>query len=57
MARAALIAPDAATNLFLRAKAVTARHYMTRQLPACALHLARITAGGETVMALEAEAF
>jgi acyl-CoA dehydrogenase len=42
---------------FLRAKLVTGRHYMARHLPATALHLARIRAGGETVMALGADAF
>ncbi len=55
MARVA--AAEADTSPFLQAKLVTARHYMTRQLPACALHLARILAGGETLMALDAEAF
>ena len=53
MARAALEMDDA----FGRAKLVTARHYMTRALPACALHLARIEAGGGTVMGLAAEEF
>ncbi len=38
-------------------KLITARHYMTRQLPATALHRARIEAGGETVMALAADRF
>ena len=42
---------------FGRAKLVTARHFMARQLPACGLHLARIEAGGGTVMALAAEDF
>ena len=42
---------------FYRAKLVTGRHYMRRALPETALHLARIRAGAETVMALEAEAF
>jgi hypothetical protein len=55
MARAA--AAEAETSPFLLAKLVTAEHYMTRQLPACALHLARIVAGGKTLMALDAEAF
>ncbi len=51
-------AAQGAENIpFLQAKLVTARHFMTRQLPTCALHLARIMAGGETVMALPAEAF
>ncbi|GAA0294013.1 acyl-CoA dehydrogenase [Rhodovulum strictum] len=42
---------------FLNAKLVTGRYYMTRQLPATTLHLARITSGAETVMALEPDAF
>jgi hypothetical protein len=42
---------------YLTAKLATGRHYMTRCLPETALHLARITAGGETVMALPPEAF
>ena len=44
-------------DAFHRAKRLTARHYMTRQLPACAQHLARIIAGGESLMALAPEAF
>ncbi|MGG7643763.1 acyl-CoA dehydrogenase C-terminal domain-containing protein [Rhodovulum sp. YNF3179] len=42
---------------FYEGKLVTGRYYMARQLPATALHLARIESGDETVMALEAEAF
>lgn len=57
MARAALDGLDAGDDAFLRAKLVTARHYVTRHLPACALHLARIESGGETVMALAPEDF
>jgi alkylation response protein AidB-like acyl-CoA dehydrogenase len=53
MARAALEMGGS----FGAAKLVTARHYMTRALPACALHLARIEAGGASVMALAAEDF
>ncbi len=53
MARAALDGDDA----FSATKLVTARHFVTRHLPACALHLARIEAGGQTVMALAPEAF
>jgi alkylation response protein AidB-like acyl-CoA dehydrogenase len=57
-ARAALTALDAGGDpAFLQAKLTTGRHYMARQLPACALHLARIESGGETVMALRPEAF
>ena len=42
---------------FLNAKLATGRHYMARHLPMAGLHLARIQAGGETVMALEPQAF
>ena len=42
---------------FLRTKLATGRYYMQRQLPMTATHLARITSGADTVMALEAEAF
>ncbi|WP_296641585.1 acyl-CoA dehydrogenase C-terminal domain-containing protein [Roseinatronobacter sp.] len=58
MARAAYAELDAGTSdvAFYEAKLDTARYYMVRQLPATALHLARIRSGGETVMALaEAE--
>ena len=58
MARAALTALDAGGDApFLQAKLTTGRYYMARHLPACALHLARIESGAETVMALDAEAF
>ena len=53
MAKVAIDGEDA----FSKAKLVTARHFMIRHLPACALHLARIEAGGDTVMALPIEAF
>jgi alkylation response protein AidB-like acyl-CoA dehydrogenase len=54
MARAAYAALDAGTGdpAFYQAKLATARYYMARQLPATALHLARIRSGAETVMAL-----
>ncbi len=42
---------------FHRTKLATGRYYMARQLPATALHLARIQTGAEPVMALAAEAF
>ena len=42
---------------FYRTKIATGRYYMARQLPATAMHLARITSGADTVMALAAEAF
>jgi alkylation response protein AidB-like acyl-CoA dehydrogenase len=59
MAKAALAAQDAGTGdeAFLRAKLATGRYYMARQLPATAMHLARIQTGAEPVMALEPEAF
>jgi alkylation response protein AidB-like acyl-CoA dehydrogenase len=53
MAKAALAGSDD----FHRAKLATGRYYMTRLLPATALHLARIRSGAEPVMALPAEAF
>ena len=45
---------DAGTGdpAFYETKLATARYYMARQLPATALHLARIRSGAETVMAL-----
>ena len=59
MAKAAFTALDAGggDEAFLNAKIVTGRYYMTRQLPACAMHLARIESGADPVMALKAEAF
>ncbi|MBT8152886.1 acyl-CoA dehydrogenase C-terminal domain-containing protein [Epibacterium ulvae] len=42
---------------FYETKLTTARYYMTRQLPATALHLARIQSGADTVMALDADLF
>ena len=47
----------AAVYTALQAKLATARHYMTRHLPATALHLARITAPAEPLLDLPAEAF
>jgi alkylation response protein AidB-like acyl-CoA dehydrogenase len=59
MAKAAYDALDggAADRDFYDAKIATGRFYMARQLPACALHLARIETGAEPVMALPAAAF
>ncbi len=59
MAKAAYAALDAgaADRDFYEAKIATGRYYMARQLPACAMHLARIESGAEPVMALTAEAF
>ena len=41
----------------LEAKLVTARYYMERLMPETAAHLARISAGADSMMALDAEAF
>ncbi len=59
MAKAAYAALDggASDRDFLDAKIATGRYYMARQLPATAMHLARIQSGGDTVMALGAEQF
>ena len=59
MAKAAYAAIDAGTGDadFYQTKIATGRFYMARQLPACAMHLARIESGAETVMALHADAF
>ena len=59
MAKAAFARLDAGDTdtLFLEAKIATGRYYMTRQLPACAMHLARIESGADPVMALAPEAF
>ena len=58
MAKAALAGMDVGQDpAFYEAKLATARFYMARQLPATALHLARIESGADPVMALPAEAF
>ncbi|WP_296762855.1 acyl-CoA dehydrogenase C-terminal domain-containing protein [Sediminimonas sp.] len=59
MARAAHETLEAGADdpAFYETKLATGRHYMARRLPATALHLARINAGGNTVMALDAEQF
>jgi alkylation response protein AidB-like acyl-CoA dehydrogenase len=59
MAKAAKagLAAGAGDRDFLQAKIATGRYYMARQLPATALHLARIRSGAEPVMALPPEAF
>ncbi len=59
MAKAAYLALDAGGGDmgFLETKIATGRYYMARQLPACAMHLARIESGADPVMALAAEAF
>jgi hypothetical protein len=50
-------AATAETSDFRAAKLATGRYYMQRQLPATAMHLARIRSGAEPVMALPAESF
>lgn len=59
MAKAAYAGLDAGASDrdFLEAKIATGRYYMARQLPATAMHRARIETGAEPVMALAAEAF
>ncbi len=59
MARAAGAARDAGRGdaAFLDAKLATGRYYMARQLPAAALHLARIRTGAAPVMTLDDSAF
>ncbi|MCC5991873.1 MAG: acyl-CoA dehydrogenase C-terminal domain-containing protein [Rhodobacteraceae bacterium] len=59
MARAAHAALDAGASDadFYHTKLATGRYYMARQLPATAMHLARIQSGAEPVMALQAEQF
>ena len=59
MAKVAYAALDAGAGdrAFYETKIATGRYYMARQLPACAMHLARIESGAEPVMALAAEAF
>ncbi|RBP91843.1 hypothetical protein DFO80_107136 [Rhodobacter sp. 140A] len=59
MAQAAYAALDggATDKDFYEGKIATGRYYMARQLPACAMHLARIESGAEPVMSLAAEQF
>ncbi len=59
MAKAAQEALDAGDSDrdFLETKIATGRYYMARQLPATAMHLARINTGADTVMALDAAQF
>ncbi len=59
MAKAAFAALDggASDAEFYETKIATGRYYMTRQLPATAMHLARINSGAEPVMALKAANF
>ena len=61
-ARMAKVATDALANGasdidFYAAKIATGRYYVARQLPATTMHLARITSGADSVMALAADQF
>ncbi|MFV0361339.1 acyl-CoA dehydrogenase C-terminal domain-containing protein [Tropicimonas sp.] len=56
-ASAAALASGTGDAAFHEAKLVTGRYYMARQLPATALHLARIRSGDAPVMALPADRF
>ena len=53
----AKLAEGAGDAAFHEHKLVTARYYMERVMPETAAHLARISAGADTMMALPAEAF
>ncbi|PJE28598.1 acyl-CoA dehydrogenase [Pseudooceanicola antarcticus] len=53
----AKIASGEGDTAFYQTKLTTGRYYMARRMPACAMHLQRITSGAETVMALDAEDF
>ncbi len=59
MAAASYAALDngASDTAFYEGKIATGKYYMARQLPACAMHLARIETGAETVMDLSADQF
>ena len=48
---------DASDRAFYETKLATGRYYMARQLPATAMHLARIQSGADPVMDLAAESF
>ncbi len=59
MAKAAQAQLDAGASdtAFYETKIATGKYYMSRSLPATAMHLARIESGADTVMALDAENF
>jgi len=59
MAKAAheALEEGASDTAFYQAKIKTGRYYMTRRLPATAMHLKRIESGAEPVMELEADLF
>jgi hypothetical protein len=51
------LAAGASDTEFYETKIATGKYYMSRQLPATAMHLARIESGAEPVMALKAANF
>ncbi|TNC52042.1 acyl-CoA dehydrogenase [Rubellimicrobium rubrum] len=57
VAATAALADGAEDRTFYESKLATARFYAARQLPATAMHLARIQSGAAPVMALEAANF
>jgi hypothetical protein len=57
MVKAAQEKVDAGEDSFYANKLVTARYFMERVMPETAAHLARISTGADTMMALPAEAF
>ncbi len=59
MAKAAneALASGGGDTEFYQSKLATGRYYMARQLPATAMHLARIQTGAEPVMSLDAANF
>ncbi|MEM9432795.1 MAG: acyl-CoA dehydrogenase C-terminal domain-containing protein [Pseudomonadota bacterium] len=59
MGKAAMdaLAAGASDTEFYETKIATGKYYMSRQLPATAMHLARIQSGDEPVMALKAANF
>lgn len=56
-AHKALDGDDGGDRAFLEGKITTAHYYIARQLPACAMHLARIESGADPVMSLPAESY
>jgi len=56
-ARMAKVAAGKGDDSFMSAKIATARHYAAHALPETAMLLARIEAGADTMMALEADQF
>jgi acyl-CoA dehydrogenase len=57
MARAALALSNGDRAAEMQARLLTGKFYMERTMPESAAHLARITAGADTIMAMPAEMF